>query len=292
MKKKDAPISVRAGSLEFLKINAATRDWRDAYHWILSLSWPRFTGVVFGCFLLLNVIFAIAYSLGGGCIAELPPGSFADALFFSVETLATVGYGHMYPVTLYGHAVTTIEIVVGMFWLAVMTGLIFVRFSRPTARLVFSKTAVIARFDGRPTLMLRVANLRHQAMVEAEFRLMLLLNQPVLEGDYVRRFYPLKLNFDRLIMFPAALTLRHVIDEQSPLHGMTVADFERTDARLMTSVVCVDSVIQAPVQSQHDYGWREIHFGKRFVEMYTEVDDGRLTVDYALLHEMELEPAN
>lgn len=292
MKKKDAPISVRAGSLEFLKINAATRDWRDAYHWILSLSWPRFTGVVFGCFLLLNVIFAIAYSLGGGCIAELPPGSFADALFFSVETLATVGYGHMYPVTLYGHAVTTIEIVVGMFWLAVMTGLIFVRFSRPTARLVFSKTAVIARFDGRPTSMLRVANLRHQAMVEAEFRLMLLLNQPVLEGDYVRRFYPLKLNFDRLIMFPAALTLRHVIDEQSPLHGMTVADFERTDARLMTSVVCVDSVIQAPVQSQHDYGWREIHFGKRFVEMYTEVDDGRLTVDYALLHEMELEPAN
>ena len=292
MKKKDAPISVRAGSLEFLKINAATRDWRDAYHWILSLSWPRFTGVVFGCFLLLNVIFAIAYSLGGGCIAELPPGSFVDALFFSVETLATVGYGHMYPVTLYGHAVTTIEIVVGMFWLAVMTGLIFVRFSRPTARLVFSKTAVIARFDGRPTLMLRVANLRHQAMVEAEFRLMLLLNQPVLEGDYVRRFYPLKLNFDRLIMFPAALTLRHVIDEQSPLHGMTVADFERSDARLMTSVVCVDSVIQAPVQSQHDYGWREIHFGKRFVEMYTEVDDGRLTVDYALLHEMELEPAN
>ena len=292
MKKKDAPISVRAGSLEFLKINAATRDWRDAYHWILSLSWPRFTGVVFGCFLLLNVIFAIAYSLRAGCIAELPPGSFADALFFSVETLATVGYGHMYPVTLYGHAVTTIEIVVGMFWLAVMTGLIFVRFSRPTARLVFSKTAVIARFDGRPTLMLRVANLRHQAMVEAEFRLMLLLNQPVLEGDYVRRFYPLKLNFDRLIMFPAALTLRHVIDEQSPLHGMTVADFERSDARLMTSVVCVDSVIQAPVQSQHDYGWREIHFGKRFVEMYTEVDDGRLTVDYALLHEMELEPAS
>jgi inward rectifier potassium channel len=208
-------------------------------------------------------------------------------MFFSVETLATVGYGHMHPATLYGHLVTTIEIVAGMFWTAVMTGVIFVRFSRPTASIAFSKVAVITQFDGQPTLMLRVANLRHQAMVEAEFRLMLLRNEPIKEGDYTRRFHTLRLTFDRLIMFPAALTLRHVIDVASPLHGMTVEDFERTDSRLMVSIVCVDSVIHSPVQSQHDYAWADIHFRKRFVEIYAETGDGKLTVDYGRLHEIE-----
>jgi len=287
MKKKDTPISVRAGKIEFVKINATTWDWRDVYHWILSLSWPRFAALVLGFFVALNLAFAVAYTAQSGCIAELPPGNFLEATFFSVETLATVGYGHMYPATTYGHIVTTIEIVIGMFWMAVITGLIFVRFSRPTARIVFSNSAVITQFDGKPTLMLRVANMRHQSMVEAEFRLMLLRNEPVQEGDFARRFYTLKLTFDRLIMFPVALTLRHVIDEQSPLHGMTVADLEKTDTRLMGSVVCVDAVIQAPVQKQHDYGWRDIHFGKRFVEIYTEMEDGRLAVDYGRLHEVE-----
>jgi inward rectifier potassium channel len=287
MKKKDTPISVRAGKLEFVKINATTWDWRDGYHWILSLSWPRFSALVLGLFTGLNLVFAAAYTARSGCIAEMPPGSFLDAMFFSVETLATVGYGHMHPATLYGHLVTTLEIIAGMFWTAVMTGVIFVRFARPNASIAFSKTAVITRFDGQATLMLRVANLRHRAMVEAEFRLMLLRNEPVKEGDHARRFHPLTLTFDRLIMFPAALTLRHIIDETSPLHGMSAEDFERTDTRLMASVVCVDSVIHSPVHSQHDYAWDDIHFGKRFVEIYAEATDGKLMVDYGRLNEVE-----
>src|SRR5207245_8643223 len=117
-------------------------------------------------------IFATLYSVGGACIAKMPPGSFSEAFFFSVQTLATVGYGHMYPQTLYGHVVTTIEIIAGMFWLAVMTGLIFVRFSRPSARILFSNPIVIGTLNARPTLMLRVGNLLAQSMVEAEFRIM------------------------------------------------------------------------------------------------------------------------
>jgi inward rectifier potassium channel len=161
------------------------------------------------------------YLLGGRCIAGLVPGSFSDAFFFSVETLATVGYGHAYPDTLYGHCVATLEIMVGLFGLAVMTGLIFVRFSRPTARIKFSEVAVVAPFNGFPTLMIRLANLRHHAMVEAEFRLLLGRSELTREGEDVRRFYPLRLQFDHLINFPAALTLRHVIDETSPLFGLT-----------------------------------------------------------------------
>src|SRR5438046_5822124 len=112
----------------------------------------------------------------------MTPGSYFEAFFFSVQTLATVGYGHWYPQNLYGHVVTTLEIISGMFGLAVMTGLIFVRFSRPTARILFSKSIVIAPFNGRPALMLRIANLRHHSLVEAEFRSMLTRDERMLEG--------------------------------------------------------------------------------------------------------------
>jgi len=135
--------------------------------------------------------------------------------------------------------------------------------------------------------MLRVANLRHQSMVEAEFRIMLIRNEPTKEGEEARRFHTLKLTFDRLIMFPVALTLRHTIDETSPLYGRAVEDLERSDAFFVASIVCVDTVIPAPVQSQRDYTWEDIRFGHRFVEIYADMEDGRLTVDYGRLHETE-----
>jgi inward rectifier potassium channel len=284
--KKNA-VTVRVGQIEFLKVNIGAQEWRDVYHWVLSLSWPRFAALIAGVYLIINVIFAALYSMGGNSIAEMPPGHFAAAFFFSVQTLATVGYGHMYPVTPYGHIVTTIEIIVAMFWIAVITGLIFVRFSRPTARIDFSKSIVIAPFDGRPTLMLRVANLRHHSMVEAEFRIMFMRDERILEDDSLRRFYMLKLHFDRLITFPAALTLRHTIDELSPLYGTTAESLQASDARFVASVVCIETVIPAAVQSQHDYTWRDVRFGERFVEIYTETGEGRLTVDYGRLHETE-----
>ena len=286
-KKRSRGVVVHVGQFEFLKINTGKREWRDAYHWILSLSWPQFAALISGAYLALNVVFGFLYDIAGNSIAEMPRGSFSAAFFFSVQTLATVGYGHMYPTTLYGNILTTIEIMVGMFGLAVMTGLIFVRFSRPTARIEFTRSVVIAPFDGRPTLMLRVANLRHYSMAEAEFRIMFMRDETIIEGETFRRFYSLKLHFDRLITFPVVLTLRHTIDEKSPLHGMTAESLQATDARLVASVVGIETVIQAAVQSQKDYSWRDIRFGERFVEIYTETGEGRLTVDYGRLHETE-----
>ena len=281
------PISVRAGQVEFVKINTGKWDWRDAYQWLLALNWPRFALFIAAIYITINLVFAELYTLGGNSIAELTPGSFVEAFFFSVQTLATVGYGHMYPQTLYGHVVTTLEIISGMFGLAVMTGLIFVRFSRPTARILFSKSIVIAPFNGRPALMLRIANLRHHSLVEAEFRIMLTRDEPILEDESFRHFYTLKLAFDRLIVFPAALTLRHIIDEQSPLHGATAESLEKSRSIFMVSVVGVETVIPAAVQSQQDYTWRDVRFGERFVDVYTQLEQGRLTVDYGRLHDTE-----
>jgi inward rectifier potassium channel len=287
MSKDTGKISVHAGQIEFIKINAVRWDWRDIYHWLLTLSWSRFIAVLIGLFLTINAGFALLYLCGDHCVAELPAGSFPGAFFFSVETLATVGYGHSYPATLYGHLVVTAEIMVGMFGLAVMTGVIFVRFSRPVARLLFSNTMVIAPFDGKPTLMMRVANLRHQAMAHAEFRMVVVRDEKMLEGDVMRRFYPLRLHVDLAIIFPAAFTIRHTIDEQSPLYGQDAAHIERTDTRVFASVVAIDTIMGAPVQSSRDYTWRQIRFGQRFVEIYNDIDSNRFTVDYGRLHDTE-----
>jgi len=287
MRRRPRHIRVRSGQFELVKLNVKKFDLRDTYHLILNLSWPGFAGLVFGIYFLINVAFASLYMLNPHAVAEMRPGSFFDAFFFSVETLATVGYGHMYPETFYGHLITMLEIMVGMFGLAVITGLIFVRFSRPTARIHFSKVAVIAPFDGVPNLMIRVANLRHQAMVEPEFRMILFRNIITAEGDDVRRFRSLNLEFDHLITFPAVITVRHRIDEMSPLFGMTPEGFQQQDVRIVASIVGVDTVIVAPVQSFGDYNYEQIEWNRRFVEIYDQNEEGEWTVDYARIDETE-----
>ena len=192
----------------------------------------------------------------------------------------------MYPQTLYGHIVSTVEIMTGVFLIAVMTGLIFVRFSRPIARVLFSNSIVIGPLNGKPTLMVRIGNENQHSMVEAEFRIMYSRDQQLVEGGDFRYFYDLKLHFDRLTIFPAAITLRHVIDETSPLYGATLESLEAERALFFVSVVGIDPIIAAAVQTQKDYSWRELRFGHRFVEIYAQ-EEGRLTVDYGRLHDTE-----
>src|SRR5438552_10329335 len=279
-------VSMRSGSVEFVKVNTDAWKWRDVYRWLLGLSWPQFALFVGAVYIGLNLTFATIYSFGQDSIAGVTTAHwFLDCFFFSVQTLATVGYGHMYPQTIYGHIVSTVEIMTGVLLLAVMTGLIFVRFSRPLARVVFSRSMVIAPLNGKPTLMVRIGNENHHSMVEAKFRIMFSRDEQLIEGGDFRYFYDLKLHFDRLTVFPAALTLRHVIDEGSPLHGATIESLETERALLFVSVVGIDPVIAAAVQTQRDYTWRDIQFGYRFVEIYGQYDDGKLTVDYGRLHD-------
>ncbi|HYR22697.1 MAG TPA: ion channel [Chthoniobacterales bacterium] len=281
-------VSIRAGQVEFVKVGTDAWRWRDIYRWLLGLSWPRFAGFVALVYIGLNLLFAVLYSLQQSSIAgRTSTDWFLDCFFFSVQTLATVGYGHMYPQTLYGHIVSTVEIMTGVFLIAVMTGLIFVRFSRPIARVVFSRSIVVAPLNGKPTLMVRIGNENHHSMVEAEFRIMFSRDEPLIEGGDFRYFYALKLHFDHLTVFPAALTLRHEIDEQSPLYGATLESLEAGRALFFVSVVGIDPVIAAAVQTQKDYTWRDLRFGERFVEIYSQHGDGKLTVDYGRIHDTE-----
>jgi inward rectifier potassium channel len=283
-------VSVQSGQVEFVKVNTDAWKWRDVYRWLLGLRWPQFAGFVALVYVGLNLLFAFFYSLDPNSVAGTTTSEwFLDCFFFSVQTLATVGYGHMYPQSIYGHVVSTVEIMTGVFLLAVMTGLIFVRFSRPIARVVFSKSMVVAPLNGKPTLMVRVGNENHHSMVEAKFRIMYSRDQQLAEGGDFRYFHDLKLHFDQLTIFPAALTLRHEIDEKSPLRAATLSSLEAERALFFVSVVGIDPVIAAEVQTQKDYSWRDIQFGRRFVEIYREQKGPgrRLTVDYGRLHDTE-----
>ena len=286
--RKPSQVSLRSGQVEFVKVGTDAWRWRDVYRWLLGLRWPQFAAFVASLYVGLNVLFAALYSLQPNSIAGSTGGHwFFDYFFFSVQTLATVGYGHMYPQTLYGHIISTVEIMTGIFLLATMTGLIFVRFSRPIARVVFSNSIVIAPLNGKPTLMVRIGNENQHSMVEAEFRVMFSRDEALVEGGDFRYFYVLKLHFDRLTVFPAALTLRHTVDDESPLFGATIESLAANRALFIVSVVGIDPVLAAAVQTQKDYSWRDVQFGHRFVEIYSEHGGGRLTVDYNRLHDTE-----
>ncbi len=251
------------------------------------MSWWQFSLASVLIYLAVNLLFAVLYWSVPGSIGPTPRASFAEAFFFSVQTLSTVGYGHFYPTGLFGNWLVVIETAVSIFFTAMITGLIFVRFARPQARIVFSDAMVIATYNGIPSLQLRVANLQNQPMVEAEFRLMMIRKENILEEEGVRKFHTLKLEYDRLTIFPTALTIRHMIDESSPLHGLTAEDYKTSAIRFLASIVCIDTVIQAPLQSQNDYLWSDVRHGQRFAEIYTEHPDGVMEVDYSRLHETE-----
>jgi inward rectifier potassium channel len=288
LQRKPSHVSIRTGQVEFVKVGTDAWRWRDVYRWLLGLRWPQFALFVASLYIGLNLLFAALYSFRQDSIAGSTGGSrFFDCFFFSVQTLATVGYGHMYPQTLYGHIISTVEIMTGIFLLATMTGLIFVRFSRPIARVVFSNSIVIAPLNGKPTLMVRIGNENQHSMVEAEFRVMFSRDEALVEGGDFRYFYVLKLHFDRLTVFPAALTLRHTVDDESPLFGATIESLAANRALFIVSVVGIDPVLAAAVQTQKDYSWRDVQFGHRFVEIYSEHGGGRLTVDYNRLHDTE-----
>ena len=254
--------------------------WTDLYHRSMTVYWPVFFGSAALIFVILNAVFAVLYSLGEAPIANAPDNGPLGLFYFSIETLATVGYGDMHPQTNYGHLVATVEIFTGMCFLAVLTGLVFARFSRPRARFVFADHPVVTTRDGRPTLMIRMANARHNTISRANARLWVLRMERSMEGDQFRRFYELKVERSEHPMFMLSWTIFHVIDKESPLYEKTRADLTESDASLVLNVSGLDDASAQQLYARRVYAAHDIRWRHRYRDITSVSPEGRFLLDY------------
>jgi inward rectifier potassium channel len=287
LKHRTDPIPMRLGAFEFMKKGASRYDLRDPYHLAVTLSWPHFFLGLLAVDLVLNLVFALLYMAGPGSIANTAQGSFTDAFFFSIETLATVGYGVMAPATLYGHIVSAAEILCGMTFTAIMTGLIFVRFSRPKAKILFADKVVITNHHGSPTVMVRIGNGRMTLLSDARARLNAVLMERTPEGHFYRTNRELKLVSDRMPLFALTWTLMHVIDESSPLAGYDADRLTATDVRLVLVVEARDHALNATVHDMKDWTAANVLFGMRYQDAIMIDELGRTNADLTKLSLVE-----
>jgi inward rectifier potassium channel len=278
---------VRLGSFEYRKTGISRFDLSDPYHLAVGLTWSQFLAAIFALYLSLNVVFATLYWLVPGSVANARPGSFGDIFFFSIETLATVGYGEMYPAALYGHVVMAIEIVCGFAFTAILTGLTFVRFSRPRAKLIFAANPVVATHNGKPTLMLRVGNGRAGILADGAAKLNVFFLDSPADGKPYRRAQELRLERAHIPIFTIYWTLMHVLDERSPLHRFDAARAIETDARVFVTLEAQDPTLATGVRDVRYYAPQDIRFGMRYADAVTTAKDGTPIADMRKIGALE-----
>jgi inward rectifier potassium channel len=278
---------VRLGGREVITEGLHLRFWADISHRCMTASWPAFIGGAVLVFIAFNAVFAVFYWIGDQPISNVPSGTYIDYLYFSIETLSTAGYGDMHPQTHYGHFIAAVELFTGIFSMSLMTGLIFARFSRPSARLLFADNPVISDHEGEQTLMIRLANERHNIISNATARLWLFKNVVSKEGQPFRRFYELPLLRNESPALALSWTLFHVIDAGSPLYGLTADDLEAIEVTLVVVVSGYDVVAAQTVHARKSYEYPDIRFGQRYAEILGTADDGRLRIDYGRFHDTE-----
>lgn len=290
-----APASIVAGARPRIKATFGGRKviteglernfWTDFYHEAMTVSWPTFFGALAGVFFTVNLIFAGLYSLADAPIANARPGSFSDLFFFSAETASTVGYGDMYPQTLAGHVLALSESFIAIVLLAVMTGLVFSRFSRPRARLIFANSPVLTSHNGQANLVIRLANARNNFITEATAKLWALTGTVSSEGRRLVGFMPLKLTKSENPVFALSWTLFHPIDADSPLYGLSEDDIAKSEINFVVSISGLDETSAQTVHARHSYTAQDLRVGHEFVDIHRIDDDGVRHVNYAGIHD-------
>lgn len=263
------------------------------YHSLLRITWPRFFGFVVVSYLIANSIFAGAYMLCGPDALMVPENlqignRFWEAFFFSVHTMATIGYGNITPVGIAANLIVTIEALFGLLGFALVTGILFSRFSRPTAKILFSDKAIIAPYRGINALEFRITNGRCNEIIELNATVMYSQFEDV-GGRRLRRFYPLRLERERVAFFTLSWTLVHPIDEHSPLFGKTERDLQSADAEILVLLTGIDETFSQTVHTRSSYKNDEIVWRAKFGDIYNPpTPTGRLTIDVRKLHSIEL----
>ena len=276
---------VRFGDREIITEGLRLSFWADISHRSMTASWPSFiAGAVF-VFVVFNAGFGLLYWLGDQPISNVARNDYLDYLYFSIETLSTAGYGDMHPQTHYGHFIAAVELFTGIFSMSLMTGMIFSRFSRPRARLLFANNPVIAIQDGEPTLMVRFANERHNIIGNATARLWVLKNTISKEGQPVRRFSELSLLKNEHPALALSWTLYHTLDETSPLHNLDADEMRAASIAIAVVVSGYDVVAAQTIHARKSYDYKDIRFGQRYADILENLDDGRIRIDYGKFHD-------
>ena len=278
---------IRIGQREIVTHGLGTVVFQDLYHYFMTVSWGQvfLTFVLF--FLVFDVLFGLAYAAVPGCIANVNPPGFPGAFFFSVETLATVGYGDMHPQTLYGHVVSMLEIFVGLMSIALITGIMFARFSVPRARFLFATHGIVRPIEGRVTLMLRVANARQNVIQEASAQLRLLQDVQTAEGFRYRRITDLPLVRSQHPLFTLGWNIMHVIDANSALYGETRESLEKSQAMFLLTMSGTDETTGQVMMARHEYHAHELRWNHAFRDIIEIATDGTVHFDYEKFHDVE-----
>ena len=242
------------------------------YHTMLTISWWHFFLIFVGWYFVGNALFALAYLACGpealaGSTLGLENHPFFRAFFFSVETLSTIGYGNVTPIGLTANMVVTVEALAGLMGFAIVTGLLFARFSRPTAKVLFSRHAVIAPYRDLTALEFRVANARTNELIEISAKVMLSRFEDV-DGVRTRRYYPLALERDGVVFLPLTWTVVHPIDEASPLHGETAESLRSSQAEFLVLLKAFDEIFSTIVQTRSSYTMDEVMWNARFANAF------------------------
>jgi inward rectifier potassium channel len=270
----------RYGRDDLVRIGAPGTVAGEMYFLLMDGSWPVFLGFLGGTFLFTNLVFGLLYMIDPGGVVNMRPGSLLDAVAFSVQTMATIGYGYMAPTDAWSNALVIIESMFGMIMTASYTGLFFARLSRPRANVVYSEPVLIHVHDGQKVLLFRVANGRGNEVVEATMRVTVLVDTVTAEGTEMRRLIDLKLVRDNSPLFRMSWTVMHVIDAHSPLHGITAETADQKIVAMICMMTAFDATYGQTTHARHIYQPADLRFGERFVDITSVDDQGRMVLDY------------
>jgi inward rectifier potassium channel len=262
------------------------------YRWLLTISWPRFLAFIAGLYVAINALFAVAFLLCGPNALQSSPGSFENqpfyrAFFFSVDTFATIGYGNIIPVGVVANTLVTIEALLNIVGIALATGVMFARFSRPSARIIYSRNAIVAPYRDQMALEFRIANARSSQLIDVQVQAILTKIEHV-GGTPIRKFYELELERNRVVFFPLSWTVVHPISPASPMWGLSQADLVSADAELLVLLIATDETLSQTVHSRSSYEADEIIWGAKFVNMFMRSEtEGIIGMNLDRIHDIE-----
>ncbi len=259
----------------------------DLYYRLMAGGWGLLLGFITALYLAVNLVFAALYMFDEEAIVNAAPGDFVDAFYFSLQTMSTIGYGHMYPQSDYAETLVLGEAVVGLLCTAVATGLVFTKFARPRARVIFSDKMLFNTMNGEPVAMFRVANARGNELVEASIHVSVLLPQETVEGYRLRRLHDLKLQRSRTPIFALSWLIIHELTQKSPLHGLTREDLSRMGVRIVVSLTGVDGTFSQLVHGRHVYLVEDLVWDAQFADVLRTLESGALEFDMTRFHDTE-----